>query len=73
VGFVEPSGGHQEVYFGEEHPDTLTSLSNLASTYAKSEQWDEAEAIQAPGLEAMQRVLGVDHATEKVAGSDNTL
>ncbi|KAJ0100736.1 hypothetical protein J7T55_000106 [Diaporthe amygdali] len=30
---------------GEEHPDTLTSMSNLASTYGNQGRWSEAESL----------------------------
>jgi Tetratricopeptide repeat len=31
----------------EEHPDTLTSMGNLASTYWNQGQWAEAEELEA--------------------------
>jgi len=31
---------------GDEHPDTLTSMNNLASTYRKQGRWKEAEEMQ---------------------------
>ena len=31
---------------GEGHPDTLTSMGNLASTYSKQGRWEEAEKHQ---------------------------
>jgi hypothetical protein len=31
---------------GEEHPDTLTSMGNLASTYRNQGRWKEAEELQ---------------------------
>jgi hypothetical protein len=27
---------------GEDHPDTLTSMANLVSTFSKQGRWDEA-------------------------------
>jgi hypothetical protein len=30
---------------GEEHPDTLTSISSLAATYQNQGQWKKAEAL----------------------------
>jgi hypothetical protein len=36
---------------GEEHPDTLTSMSNLAVTYYDQGQWKEAEALQVVVME----------------------
>jgi hypothetical protein len=29
-----------------EHPDTLASMANLASTYRKKGRWDEAEELE---------------------------
>ena len=31
---------------GEGHPDTLTSINNLAATYMYQERWEEAETMQ---------------------------
>jgi hypothetical protein len=31
--------------FGQEHPDTLTSMANLALTYWKQGRWKEAEEL----------------------------
>jgi hypothetical protein len=31
---------------GEEHPATLTSMANLAATYWRQGQWNEAEELQ---------------------------
>ena len=30
---------------GSDHPDTLTSMSNLACTYQNQGRWDEAEQL----------------------------
>ena len=40
---------------GVEHPDTLSSMRNLASTYWNQGKLNEAEQLQV-------QVLGVDHA-----------
>jgi hypothetical protein len=37
---------------GEEHPSTLRSMSNLATTYSNLDQWDEAESLQVQSAEA---------------------
>jgi hypothetical protein len=42
-------GGHGKIkvhVLGEEHPDTLTHMENLALTYEAQGQWKEAEALQ---------------------------
>jgi hypothetical protein len=31
---------------GDEHPDTLTSIANLASTYRNQGRWKEAKELQ---------------------------
>jgi hypothetical protein len=31
---------------GEEHPDTLTSMANLAATYQNQGRWKDVETIQ---------------------------
>jgi hypothetical protein len=46
---------------GTEHPDTLTSIGNLASTYKNQGRWKEAEDLQVQVMETRKRVLGVGH------------
>ncbi|GLB08582.1 hypothetical protein AtubIFM57258_004479 [Aspergillus tubingensis] len=46
---------------GPEHPDTLSSMSNLALTYSYQGQWKEAEELQVQVLELRKRVLGPEH------------
>ncbi|GKT48180.1 nephrocystin-3 [Colletotrichum spaethianum] len=46
---------------GEEHPDTLKSMINLASTYTEQGYWKEAEKLQVQVMEAGKRVLGEEH------------
>jgi hypothetical protein len=43
----------------EEHPDTLTSIANLASTFWNQGRWKEAEELFV--LETRKRVLGAEH------------
>ena len=47
--------------FGEEHPETLTSAGNLASTLAHQAKFSEAEEMLQATLEADRRVLGDAH------------
>jgi len=47
--------------FGEEHPDTLTSMGNLASTYRNQGRWKEAEELFVRVMETSLRVLGEEH------------
>jgi len=46
---------------GEEHPDTLTVIANLASTYSNQGRWNEAEVLDVKVMEASSRVLGEEH------------
>ena len=46
---------------GEEHPDTLTSIANLASTYRNQGRWKEAEELFVQVIEISKRVLGEKH------------
>jgi tetratricopeptide (TPR) repeat protein len=46
---------------GEVHPDTLSAMANLASTYRKQGRWKEAEELQVKVMEASSRVLGEEH------------
>jgi hypothetical protein len=46
---------------GEEHPDMLTAMADLASTYRKQGRWKEAEELFVKVMEASSRVLGEEH------------
>jgi non-specific serine/threonine protein kinase/serine/threonine-protein kinase len=46
---------------GEEHKDTLASMSNLSTVYKQLGRHDEAEALALRALEISTRVLGEDH------------
>ncbi|KAL4946532.1 hypothetical protein BDV06DRAFT_87047 [Aspergillus oleicola] len=46
---------------GEEHPDTLTSMANLASTYWNQGRWNKAKKLEVEVLETRKTVLGADH------------
>jgi tetratricopeptide (TPR) repeat protein len=46
---------------GDEHPDTIRSKANLASTYLYQGRWDEAEKLRLEVLETSKRVLGDEH------------
>lgn len=47
--------------FGSEHPDTLSTIANLASTYMKQEMWSAAEELPVQLSEARERVIGPNH------------
>jgi len=46
---------------GQEHPDTLSSMGNLASTYRSQGRWKEAESLGVQVMEMSVRVLGQEH------------
>ncbi|KAJ6126484.1 hypothetical protein N7523_002096 [Penicillium sp. IBT 18751x] len=46
---------------GVDHPDTLTSMANLASTYRSQGRWEEAEQLFVQVMETRKMKLGVDH------------
>jgi hypothetical protein len=46
---------------GVEHPSTLTSMANLASTYMNQGRWKEAEQLNVQVMETRKRVLGAKH------------
>jgi hypothetical protein len=46
---------------GAEHPDTLSSMANLASTYRNQDRWKEAEELFVQVMETRKRVLGAQH------------
>jgi hypothetical protein len=46
---------------GAEHPDTLTSIANLASTYQNQGRWKKAKDLEVQVIETRKRVLGTEH------------
>jgi len=46
---------------GAEHPFTLTSMGNLASTYRNQGMWKEAEELEVQVMEIRKRLLGAEH------------
>ncbi|KAG8796106.1 hypothetical protein FRC12_004858 [Ceratobasidium sp. 428] len=46
---------------GDLHPDTLTSMANLALTYLYQGRWNEAEALQVQVLDTRKQALGDLH------------
>jgi hypothetical protein len=46
---------------GQEHPSTLTSIANLASTFWNQGRWKEAEDLDVQVMETRKRVLGQEH------------
>ena len=60
VSFMEVAERRKKV-LGEEHPSTLTSMANLASTYRNQGRWKEAEELEVQVMETRKRVLGEEH------------
>jgi tetratricopeptide (TPR) repeat protein/nucleoside phosphorylase len=46
---------------GANHPSTLTSMANLASTYYNQGRWNEAEKLFMQVIETFKIVLGTEH------------
>jgi tetratricopeptide (TPR) repeat protein len=46
---------------GADHPDTLKSMNNLASTYMEQGRWLEAEKLNIQVMETSKTKLGPDH------------
>jgi Tetratricopeptide repeat len=46
---------------GPEHPSTLTSMGNLASTFWNQGRWAEAEKLEVQMMETRKTVLGLEH------------
>ena len=44
---------------GDDHPDTLTSMENLASTYWNQGRWKEAEMLEMMVIEKTKQVLKI--------------
>jgi tetratricopeptide (TPR) repeat protein len=58
---------HAERLLGDEHPNTLSSASNLAGLYEPQGRYGEAEPLYRRALEASERVLGAEHPIETAA------
>ena len=50
-----------ERVLGVEHPDTLTSMANLALAFWNQRRWNEAEELEVQVMETEKRVLGAEH------------
>ena len=46
---------------GADHPDTLNSMANLASTYWNQGRWEEAEKLFVQARDTRKTKLGADH------------
>ncbi|POF29862.1 CHAT domain-containing tetratricopeptide repeat protein [Roseibium marinum] len=59
--FAQSTLTKAEAALGAEHPDTLTSVNNLAGLYESTGRYGEAEPLYKRALEASERVLGAEH------------
>ena len=46
---------------GSKHPDTLSSIANLASTYSNQGRLVKAESLEEKVMETRKRVLGQEY------------
>jgi hypothetical protein len=46
---------------GDDHPDTLASMNNLAEVLCQQGKYTDAETLQLQTLELRKKVLGDDH------------
>ncbi|KAL8865632.1 MAG: hypothetical protein Q9198_009229 [Flavoplaca austrocitrina] len=51
----------REKVLGKEHPDTLTSVDNLASVLRYQGKYEEAEPMNRRALDGYEKVLGKEH------------
>ena len=51
---------------GADHPETATSLNNLAGLYRAQGRYVEAAPMVMEAVEIMERVLGVEHPNTKI-------
>ncbi len=55
---------------GEEHPDVVQSIHDLAFLYYAQGRYSEAEPLCKEALAIAERVLGVDHPTTSTIGEN---
>jgi len=46
---------------GAEHPSTLVSMGNFASTFRMQGRWKETEELEMQVMESRKKVLGAEH------------
>ena len=65
----------REAKLGKDHPDTLSSVNNLAGLLTKQGKLEEAEALYRRALEGREAKLGKDHKSTRnsAMGLKNTL
>ena len=63
----------KEKVLGKEHPDTLTSVSNLALVLQYQGKYDEAEQIDRRALDGREKALGKEHPDTLISVSNLAL
>jgi hypothetical protein len=53
----------RQMMLGDEHPDTISAMNNLANTLSDQDKLDEAVRMSQNALEMSERALGTDHPT----------
>jgi hypothetical protein len=56
--------------FGEDHPDTVRSMSDLVRAYSIQMRWKEAEELRIQMTDRIRMRLGEDHPSTVVAIAD---
>lgn len=51
----------REIVLGAEHPDTLSSMENLAVFFHSQDKYDDAEPIARRALAGREMILGTGH------------
>jgi hypothetical protein len=60
----------QQQKLGENHPETVISLDNLASLYCLQQRYSEAERTYLQVLRAMLKTLGEDHPETQICSQN---
>ncbi|KAI5791005.1 hypothetical protein FPQ18DRAFT_410111 [Pyronema domesticum] len=57
----------QKQLLGEEHPDTVSSMNNLAINFHAQGRYREAEDLQMKVMETRKRIIGEEHPTTLIS------
>ena len=55
---------------GDEHPDTLSSMNNLASTLRALGDFGKARALYREALSGFEKLLGIEHPNTQTVASN---
>ncbi|CUS15720.1 unnamed protein product, partial [Tuber aestivum] len=59
-----------EKILGPDHPDTLTSVNNLATVLKTQGKYDESEVMHRHALEGREKILGPDHPKTQLSANN---